>query len=95
MKVIGLIKVLNQEAFEVYRSQVGQTVALYRGSIEFRGRPKLIPWNELGISEFDSFVELSFPSKEDAERWSTSPEYRALLTVRSSAMALTLFGVEP
>ena len=95
MKVIGLIKVLNQEAFEDYRSQVGQTVTLYRGSIEFRSRRKLMPWKELGIGEFDAFVELSFPSKEDAERWSLSPEYCALMSVRSRAMALTLFGVEP
>jgi len=39
-------------------------------------------------------VELSFPCREDAERWATGPEYARLLTVRAQAMALTLFGVE-
>jgi uncharacterized protein (DUF1330 family) len=40
-------------------------------------------------------VELSFPQQEDAERWAQSPEYAQLLAVRTQAMALTLFGIEP
>ena len=94
MKVIGLIKVLNQGAFETYRSQVGQTVALYQGRVIFRGKQKFMPWNELQINEFDDCVELDFPSLEDAKRWAVSPEYAALLPVRHKAMSLTLFGVE-
>ena len=94
MKVIGLIKVLSQEAFEAYRSQVGQTVALYQGRVVFRGKQKFMPWNELQINEFDDCVELDFPSLEDAKRWAVSPEYAALLPVRHKAMSLTLFGVE-
>jgi len=38
---------------------------------------------------------LSFPEREDAERWAQSPEYTRLLAVRAQAMALTLFGIEP
>ena len=94
MKVIGLIKVLNQEAFDAYRSQVGQTVAPYQGRVVFRGKQKFMPWNELQINEFDDCVELDFPSLEDAKRWAVSPEYAALLAVRHKAMSLTLFGVE-
>jgi len=94
MKVIGLIKVLNQEAFDAYRSQVGQTVAPYQGRVVFRGKQKFMPWNELQINEFDDCVELDFPSLEDAKRWAVSPEYAALLPVRHKAMSLTLFGVD-
>ena len=94
MKVIGLIRVLNQEAFDAYRSQVGQTVAPYQGRVVFRGKQKFMPWNELQINEFDDCVELDFPSLEDAKRWATSPEYAALLPVRHKAMSLTLFGVD-
>jgi uncharacterized protein (DUF1330 family) len=94
MKVIGLIKVLNQEAFDAYRSQVGQTVAPYQGRVVFRGKQKFMPWNELQINEFDDCVELDFPSLEDAKRWAVSPEYAALLPVRSEAMSVTLFAVE-
>lgn len=94
MKVIGLIKVLNQKAFETYRSQVGQTVAPYQGRVVFRGKQKFMPWNELQINEFDDYVELDFPNLEDARNWAASPEYAALLSVRNRAMSLTLFGVE-
>jgi uncharacterized protein (DUF1330 family) len=93
MKIIGLIRILNQEAFEIYRSQVGQTVSLYQGSVAFRGRCEFIPWNELGINDFDSFVEVIFPNQEYAEQWARSPEYAALLPIRAKAMLLTLFGV--
>jgi uncharacterized protein (DUF1330 family) len=95
IKVIGLIKILDASAFETYRGQVAGTVERYRGSVEFRGKKSLMPWNELGIGDFDAFVELSFPHREDAERWAQSPEYARLLAVRAQAMALTLFGIEP
>ena len=94
MKVIGLIKILDQEAFAAYRSQVGETVARYGGRVEFRGEKKFMPWNELGCQDFDAYVELSFPDQDQAERWAASPEYAALLLVRGKAMALTLFGIE-
>lgn len=94
MKVIGLIKVLNQKAFETYRSQVSQTVAHYQGRVVFRGKQKFMPWNELQINEFDAYVELDFPSLEDARQWASSTEYAELLQVRDQAMRLTLFGIE-
>lgn len=94
MKIIGLIKVLDPAVFEIYRSQVGQTVAQYQGSVALRGKCSFMPWNELAIGEFDAFVELAFSSQEDARRWATSPEYSALLPVRRKAMELTLFGIE-
>jgi len=93
MKVIGLIKILNEEAFDAYRSQVSQTVAPYQGRVVFRGKQKFMPWNELQINEFDDYVELDFPSLEDAKRWAVSPEYAALLPLRRKAIALTLFGI--
>lgn len=94
VKIIGLIKHINSEAFELYRAQVGSTVAHYGGSIQYRGTKILMPWNELKCEDFDAFVEIEFPSKADAQRWATSPEYCALLPVRHQAMRLTLFGIE-
>ncbi|NDF99702.1 MAG: DUF1330 domain-containing protein [Chitinophagia bacterium] len=93
MKVIGLIKILDLDAFEAYRSQVGDTVARYSGSVEFRGEKKFMPWNELGCQDFDACVILSFPTPDLAQRWAVSPEYASLLSVRGRAMTLTLFGV--
>lgn len=93
MKIIGLIQVLDPAAFDDYRSQVGATVALYGGEIILRGKVAEIAYNELGCEPFEAIVELSFPSQAAANNWMTSPEYSALLNVRSRAMKLTLFSV--
>ncbi|MEY3633218.1 MAG: hypothetical protein RI937_1416, partial [Pseudomonadota bacterium] len=68
MKVIGLIKILDAQAFDAYRSQVGATVERYSGKVIFRGHKQFMPWNELGCEDFDAFVELEFLSADDAHR---------------------------
>lgn len=93
MKVIGLINILDPQAFESYRSQVGTTVEHYNGKISFRGEKKRMLWNELKCEDFDAYVELEFPTEDDAYRWANSPEYIKLLVVRAKAMQLTLFSV--
>jgi uncharacterized protein (DUF1330 family) len=93
VKVIGLIALTDQNAFEQYRSRVGQTVELYKGSIQNRGSVTEVFWNELNCAKFSSFVELTFPSPEDAQAWVHSPEYQALVAIRTKAMKLTLFAV--
>ena len=93
VKVIGLMELTDQNAFEQYRSQVSQTVELYQGSIKNRGLVTELFWNELGCASFSTFVELEFPSKEDAHTWANSPEYQSLVPIRSKAMKLTLFSV--
>jgi len=93
VKVIGLIELTDQSAFEQYRSQVSQTVKLYRGSIKNRGSVTELLWNELGCAPFSAFVELEFPAAEDAHTWANSSEYQSLVPIRSKAMKLTLFSV--
>jgi uncharacterized protein (DUF1330 family) len=93
VKVIGLIELTDQNAFEQYRSKVGQTLELYKGRIENRGSVNEIFWNELNCARFSAFVELTFPSQEDAKAWAHSPEYQALVAIRNTAMKLTLFAV--
>ena len=92
-KVIGLIQINDPEAFEKYRSQVGDTVALYHGKILARSAFNTFLWNELEHEPFDAFVELEFPDIEHSQAWTKSPEYRSLLAIRSQAMKLTLFSV--
>jgi uncharacterized protein (DUF1330 family) len=93
MKVIGLIALKDAGAFERYRSQVGQTIECYGGTVVFRGTRDQVFWNELGCAEFNAFVEIDFPSPEAATQWAKSAEYGALLAVRSEALSVTLFGV--
>jgi len=92
-KVIGLLELTNQNAFEEYRKQVGQTVEFHKGLIYARGAITEIFWNELNCNSFGTYVELHFPSQEDAHTWVKSPQYQALVSVHSQAMKLTLFGV--
>lgn len=92
-RIIGLIQLQNAEAFEIYRSQVGDTVARYGGTVAVRARRDAFFWNELPCGDFDAYVELQFPDGDAARRWADSPEYRALLPIRNQAMKLTLFAV--
>jgi uncharacterized protein (DUF1330 family) len=92
-KVIGLMELTDQNAFEQYRQQVGQTVELFKGQIKARGVITEIFWNELHCIPFNTFVELHFPSKEDAHAWVHSPQYQSLVPIRNQAMKLTLFGI--
>ena len=94
VKIIGLIRLKDPAAFEIYRSQVGATVEKYQGSVVGRGVADKTYWNELPCGEFTAFVELQFPSEADADCWAASPEYQALVPVRTQAMDLTLFRIE-
>lgn len=93
VKVIGLIELTDQNAFEQYRSKVGQTVELYQGSIKNRGSVTEVFWNELGCAPFSAFVELEFPTAQEVIAWANSSEYQSLISIRSKAMKLTLFSV--
>jgi uncharacterized protein (DUF1330 family) len=93
VKVIGLIKVIDELAFEEYRSQVSQTVELYDGKVLTRGVRSNTFWNQLNCEEFNGFVEIEFQSESAADRWANSPEYQALIQVRTKAMKLMLFSV--
>ena len=93
IKVIGLIQLSDVEAFEQYRTKVGDTVALYQGKIVSRGSFNQFFWNELGCDSFSAFVELEFPDAELSKSWANSSEYQGLVAIRSKAMKLTLFSV--
>lgn len=94
VKIIGMIRLKDAQAFEVYRSKVGATVELYGGTIAARGTVEKTYWNELPCGEFGAFVELNFPSADHADRWANSVEYQAIVAVRQEAMDLTLFRVQ-
>jgi len=94
VKIIGMIRLKDPQPFEVYRSKVGATVELYGGVVAARGAVGKTYWNELPCGDFSAFVELSFPTAEQADHWAASPEYQAIVAVRKEAMDLTLFRVQ-
>ena len=71
--VIGIFKTLGAEDFDLYRSQVGASIALYGGTVVRRGECATPFWNQLNADPFDTFVELSFAHIDDANRWAESP----------------------
>lgn len=91
--VIGIFKIKSPIDFDDYRAQVSATIELYGGKLIRRGVCQNPFWNQLNSEPFDTFVELSFATLEDAKRWADSPEYSALLPVRERAIQLTLFPV--
>jgi uncharacterized protein (DUF1330 family) len=93
MKILGMISVTDPHAFEVYRSQVGATINAFGGKVITRGNQVQFFWNELECAAFDAFVEIEFPDSQAANAWAESPDYQALLPVRSKAMRLTLIGL--
>ena len=93
IKVIGLIKVQDEIAFEEYRGQVSKTIELYGGKVLTRGVKSKTFWNQLNCEEFSGFVEIEFQTESAAHQWANSNEYQALLQVRTKAMKLTLFSV--
>ena len=93
VKIIGMIRLKNLQAFDIYRSKVGATVEQYGGIVAVRGTVDQTYWNELPCGDFGAFVELNFPTAEHADRWASSPEYQSIVSVRQEAMDLTLFRV--
>lgn len=93
VKIIGLIKLLDPAAFEIYRAEVGATVEKHQGKILFRGSRLVTFWNELACADFDAVVEIEFPDAGLVEQWANGEDYQRLLAIRSQAMQLTLFSV--
>jgi len=94
VRIIGLIRLKDKNAFDEYRGQVGATVERYKGIMVARGLVDKSYWNELACGRFDAYVELSFPSAQDADCWANSLEYQKLLPIRSLAMDLSLFRIQ-
>jgi uncharacterized protein (DUF1330 family) len=93
VKIIGLIRLQDNGAFEEYKAEVNQTIEIYQGSISLRGKVSKIFWNELNCENFESFVEINFPTQKLANEWANSPEYQKIISVRNEAMSLTLFSI--
>lgn len=88
--VIGLLKIKNSEAFEIYKAGVPATLPPYHGEVIGRGAFAETFANERDIPEVDAVALLQFPSLDLAKQWAKGPEYQALIPVRNQAIELTL-----
>ena len=84
---IGQIRVRNAEAWEDYRSRVGETIRQYGGELLFRGEREQVFSGEMLP---DKVVVLQFEDIDTAKRWHDSPEYQALVPIRDQGADVTL-----
>jgi len=85
--IIGHIRVRDSDAWERYRSKVGDTVEQWDGEIVFRGHRSIV---FSGEPPADQVVVIRFSSTAAARRWHDSPEYQSLITLRQKAADVDL-----
>jgi uncharacterized protein (DUF1330 family) len=89
--VIADVDITDLAAYQAYGAKVPPTLKAYNGRIIVRGKPSP---KEGAPPPGDKFVMLEFDSLADAEKWYTSPEYRALIPERQKAAKAQIYMVE-
>ena len=89
--VVALGKVHDQVRFEKYLEAVGPTVEACGG--ELLGLEDSAEVLE-GTAPYPRVVLLKFPSKDDARRWKSSPEYVAIVEHRLASSEHVLYLVD-
>ena len=88
--VVGLLTILDPNAFETYRDAVPDTLTPYQGELLGRGVHAHTLANEHSLEAIDGVALIKFPSAELAQAWATGPEYQAILPVRNQGIRLSL-----
>jgi uncharacterized protein (DUF1330 family) len=84
---LGLIHVINNDAWQQYLSLVGATIELYGGRVLFRGEQRAVM---AGASTHERVVTLVFADEVSARLWHDSAEYQALIPLRDRGASVTL-----
>lgn len=89
--VIANVDVHDLEAYEAYRSRTRETIEAHGGRFIVRG-------GKIDVLEGDPRVHrlviIEFADKDTARRWYESPQYQAILPLRTSTSDGALFIVE-
>ena len=88
--VVGLINVIDSEAFGRYRDAVPATLTPFEGRVVSRGGPALALWDELAIGDLDGSVILDFPTRQHALDWANSEAYKAIVGLRQDSARVSL-----
>jgi uncharacterized protein (DUF1330 family) len=87
---IGLIEVIEPNAWREYVNAVGATITQHGGEVLFRGEKR----EEMsGAHSHQRCVVLRFADEISARRWHDSPEYQAIVPIRDKGarVLLTLY----
>ncbi|HWE46258.1 MAG TPA: DUF1330 domain-containing protein [Caulobacteraceae bacterium] len=89
--VVAMVEVNDPAAYEAYRSRTADVIAQYGGRFIVRGGQV-----EVREGEFrrNRLVVLEFPSLDAARTFYDSPEYQAILPLRTRAAEADLLLVE-
>ncbi|HEX6218430.1 MAG TPA: DUF1330 domain-containing protein [Sphingomicrobium sp.] len=89
--VIANVDVHDGQAYEAYRSRTLATIEAHGGRFIVRGgEVKTLEGNP----NLHRVVIIEFPSREAAQGWYDSPEYQAIIPLRTSTSAGALCIVE-
>ena len=84
---VGRITVKDQRLWEQYRSRVPQTLAPWHGEVLLRGQ---LGQQLAGDEPHQDIVVIRSPDMAAARGWFASPEYQALIALRSQAADVVL-----
>ena len=89
--VIANVDVHDPQAYEAYRCRTRETIEAHGGRFIVRGGDIDVLEGEPNVRRL---VVIEFPDKEAARRWYDSPEYQAILPLRTSTSDGALFIVD-
>ena len=90
---VGTIRITDPDAWAIYVSRVGATIAQYGGQVIFRGtRPDSV--RDASVEGDHRIVTLRFESLAAAQRWHDSPEYQQLVPLRDAGAEVELLLYE-
>jgi uncharacterized protein (DUF1330 family) len=87
--VIGHITVKDPDKWAEYRSRVPATLAPWGAQLVLRGTLATVL---AGEHAYDDTVVIRFPDLQAVDNWYSSPDYRALIPLRSAAADLVLLS---
>lgn len=85
--VIGQIRIIDQEKWNDYKSQVQSTLEPYGGKVLLRGTciDSLV-----GTTDYPDVVAIEFDSVEKAKEWYHSSAYQSLVPIREKGAEIIL-----
>lgn len=85
--VIGQIRIIDQEKWNEYKSQVQATLEPYGGKVLLRG---LCIESFVGTTDYPDVVAIEFESIEKAKEWYNSAAYQSIVPIREKGAEILL-----
>ena len=84
------VRVKDPEKLKTYISQVPATIAAHGGEKVSRGK---VTKTLAGSADYQIAAVFRFPTMDALDRWFTSPEYQALISLREEAAEMNIIAL--